>query len=452
MNIAINMILDNTIWVLLTLLLAILGITWHHYRQRHQLLLAQWQLQQNLSQTQAQLAQLQQENCQLQQEHKHSQQDSYQQITALKIELAESNTLLQSQQQQFDDKIALLEQAKSSLSLQFQSIATELLAQTGERLAQQQQQGLSHIIDPFKSNLQEFKTRVEQLHHQDTIARTQLSEQVNQLMQASAKVSAEAHALTRAMTGQAKSQGDWGEMLLERLLELAGLIEGQHFETQHHTTDTEGNKQRPDVVLLLPDNKHLIVDSKVSLTAYTRYVNAEQEADQASALQQHLTSLRNHITSLGRKNYPAGKGINSPDFVILFTPIEPALLAAAKADDTIYELAWQHNVLLTSPSTLLFVLRMVGQLWRNAQQQQNIQEIIQRGELLLDKFTGFSEDMEKIGTQLITTQKTWEAAQKKLSGNGGLVSQAHKLAKLGIKPKKPLPAQSNDESDAIPML
>jgi len=360
-------------------------------------------------------------------------------ITSLKIELAESNTLLQSERQQAEEKLALLEGAKTALSNQFQALASDILAQTGERLNQQQQLNLASLIDPFKEKLGEFKTRVEELHRLDTTERVKLSEQVNNLMQASSRVSDEANALTRAMTGQNKSQGDWGELVLERLLELAGLMEGTHYKTQHNTHNDEGTRQRPDVLLLLPEDKHIIVDSKVSLTAYTRHVNAESDSDAALALGEHLASIRAHIVGLGRKNYPAGKGINSPDFVVLFMPVEPALLAAARADTALYEFAWQHNVLLTSPSTLLFVLRMVGQLWRNAQQQHNVQDIIARGEKLLDKFNGFSDDLDKIGSQLNAAQKTWEAAKTKFDGRGGLVSQAHLLANLGVKPSKPLP-------------
>jgi len=370
-------------------------------------------------------------------------------VTALKIELAESNTLLQSERQQSEEKLTLLESAKTALSHQFQALAGEILAQTGERLNQQQQVNLASLIDPFKEKLGEFKTRVEELHRLDTTERVKLSEQVNSLMLASSRISDEANALTRAMTGQNKSQGDWGELVLARLLELAGLMEGQHFKTQHSTSDDEGSRQRPDVLLLLPEDKHIIIDSKVSLTAYTRHVNADSEADSAIALAEHLASIRNHIVSLGRKNYPAGKGMNSPDFVILFMPVEPALLAGAKSDGSLYEFAWQNNVLLTSPSTLLFVLRMVGQLWRNAQQQHNVQDIIARGERLLDKFNGFSDDLEKIGGQIVMTQKTWEAAKSKFEGRGGLISQAHLLANLGVKPSKPLPPMTDKDYEQM---
>jgi DNA recombination protein RmuC len=399
---------------------------------------------QQLSQQQHNLIQCEQNALAWQQKTEQIQLQAYNEMSALKIELAESNTLLQSERRQAEEKLALLEDAKVALSNQFQALAADILAKTGEQLNQQQNLNLASLINPFKENLTEFKSRVEELHRLDTTERVKLSEQVNNLMQASAKVSDEANALTRAMTGQNKSQGDWGELVLERLLELAGLIKNQHYKTQHSTHDDEGTRQRPDVLLLLPEEKHIIVDSKVSLTAYTRHVNAESDHEASVALNEHLTSIRTHIVSLGRKNYPAGKGINSPDFVILFMPVEPALLAAARADSELYEFAWQNNVLLTSPSTLLFVLRMVGQLWRNAQQQHNVQDIISRGEKLLDKFNGFSDDLEKIGNQIATTQKTWEAAKSKFDGRGGLVSQAHLLANLGVKPSKALP-QSQQE-------
>ncbi len=432
-------------WSTLSLILALLLLLllWQSKtHNRHALSLSI----QEKEQLQQQVERLQMLATQWQNRAEQQQQQLSNEITSLKIELAESNTLLQSERQQSDEKLALLEGAKTALSNQFQALAADILAQTGERLNQQQQLNLASLIDPFKEKLGEFKTRVEELHRLDTTERVKLSEQVNNLMQASAKVSDEANALTRAMTGQNKSQGDWGELVLERLLELAGLIEGQQYKTQHSTNDDEGTRQRPDVLLLLPEDKHIIVDSKVSLTAYTRHVNAESDSDAAIALSEHLSSVRNHIASLGRKNYPAGKGINSPDFVVLFMPVEPALLAAARADTGLYEFAWQHNVLLTSPSTLLFVLRMVGQLWRNAQQQHNVQDIIARGEKLLDKFNGFSDDLEKIGSQIATTQKTWEAAKTKFDGRGGLVSQAHLLANLGVKPSKPLPQSQQEMS------
>jgi DNA recombination protein RmuC len=435
-------------WLFWGALSTLVTLLWWQWQVKTRALQAQSLSEQNAYYLTQQLVDSQQQSRQWQDKAEALQEHLNHQITALKIELAESNTLLQSERQQAEEKLALLETAKTALSHQFQALAGEILAQTGERLNQQQQLNLASLIDPFKEKLGEFKTRVEELHRLDTTERTRLSEQVNQLMQVSANVGDEAKALTRAMTGQAKSQGDWGELVLERLLELAGLIEGQQFRTQHSTHDNDGTRQRPDMLLLLPEDKHIIIDSKVSLTAYTRYVNASDDTDSQQALSEHIISVRNHITGLGRKNYPAGKDINSPDFVILFMPIEPALLTAAQHDATLYEFAWQQNVLLTSASTLLFVLRMVSQLWRNAQQQHSVQDIINRGEKLLDKFNGFAADLDKVGVQLNAAQKTWEEAKTKFDGRGGLLSQAHKLSQLGVKPSKPLPTQASwDEEE-----
>jgi len=428
-------------WSLIGVLASVIVLLWWQWQAKTRALQAYALSEQTQQQLAQQLIESQQQTCHWQDKAETLQEHSNLQITALKIELAESNTLLQSERQQADEKLALLENAKTALSHQFQSLAADILAQTGERLNQQQQRHLAGLIDPFKEKLGEFKSRVEELHRLDTTERTRLSEQVNQLMQVSVNVGDEAKALARAMTGQAKSQGDWGELVLERLLEMAGLIEGQQFRTQHSTQDNDGTRQRPDMLLLLPENKHIIIDSKVSLTAYTRYVNSNTDSDSQQALNEHITSVRNHISGLGRKNYPAGKDINSPDFVILFMPIEPALLTAAQHDASLYEFAWQQNVLLTSASTLLFVLRMVSQLWRNAQQQHSIQDIISRGEKLLDKFNGFATDLDKVGSQLSAAQKTWEEAKTKFDGRGGLLSQAHMLSQLGVKPSKPLPTQ-----------
>jgi DNA recombination protein RmuC len=403
-------------------------------------------LEQNLALQAAQYEQRLSESQLANQEQQQRNQQHLQEITALKIELAESNTLLNKERSLSEEKQQLLQEAKTALTHQFQALAGDILRQTGEQLHQQQQQSFVGLMNPFKENLSEFKQRMEELHRLDTTERTRLSEQVHHLMKTSAQVSEQTHALTKALTGQAKSQGDWGELVLERLLEMAGLIEGLHYQTQYSTQNDEGTRQRPDIVLLLPENKHLIIDSKVSLTAYTRLVNSEHESNEQQATQEHLTSVRQHILGLSRKNYTAGKDINSPDFVILFMPIESALLTAARADQQLYDFAWQHNVLLTSPSTLLFVLRMIGQLWRNAQQQQNVQDIIGRGEKLLDKLNGFATDLEKIGSQLDATHKTWQDAKTKFAGRGGLLSQAHTLSQLGVKPTKPLPPVNDHET------
>lgn len=403
-------------------------------------------IEQNFALQAAQYEQRLNEIQQAQQEQQQRNQYLQQEITGLKIELAESNTLLNKERSLSEEKQQLLEEAKTTLTHQFQALAGDILRQTGEQLQLQQQQSLVGLMTPFKENLSEFKQRMEELHRLDTTERTRLSEQVHHLMKTSAQVSEQTHALTKALTGQAKSQGEWGELVLERLLEMAGLMEGLHYQTQHNTHNEEGARQRPDILLLLPENKHLIIDSKVSLTAYTRLVNAEQENSEQQATQEHLTSVRQHILGLSRKNYTTGKGINSPDFVILFMPIESALLTAARADQQLYEFAWQHNVLLTSPSTLLFVLRMVSQLWRNAQQQQNVQDIINRGEKLLDKLNGFASDLDKIGSQLESTQKTWQDAKTKFAGRGGLLSQAHTLSQLGVKPTKALPPLTDHET------
>lgn len=437
--------LIDPLWLYL-LILSISVIAALFWKQKldasHQLnLVIQHQTQQQ-TQYEQRLAQAHHTNNEQQQRLQQLQQE----VTVLKIELAESNTLLNKERSLSEEKQQLLEEAKTALTHQFQALAGDILRQTGEQLQQQQQQSLVGLMTPFKENLSEFKQRMEELHRLDATERTRLSEQVHHLMKTSVQVSEQTHALTKALTGQAKSQGDWGELVLERLLEMAGLIEGLHYQTQHSTLNDEGARQRPDIVLLLPENKHLIIDSKVSLTAYTRLVNAEHENNEQQATQEHLTSVRQHILGLSRKNYTAGKGINSPDFVILFMPIESALLSAARSDQQLYEFAWQHNVLLTSPSTLLFVLRMVSQLWRNAQQQQNVQDIISRGEKLLDKLNGFANDLDKIGSQLESTTKTWQDAKTKFTGRGGLLSQAHTLSQLGVKPTKPLPPLTDHET------
>lgn len=410
------------------------------WRSRHDQLVQRLDQQQDAHQQQLE---------QLRDQHEQALTRLHQQLADQQAQLAQTHTQLSAEREQAQEKLALLHEARTALSDQFKAVASELLTHTGEQLTQHQQRSLASLIDPFKERLGEFKTRVEELHRLETGERARLSEQVHQLMQASANVSKEAHALTQALKSDSRTQGSWGELVLERLLEQAGLREGHEYTTQSSHTDHagSGNRQRPDIIVNLPGDKHLIIDAKVSLTAYERLANASDEASRTQALRDHLTSVRNHIRQLGEKNYPAITGLNSPDFVMLFMPLEPALLAAVQSDERLFLDAWNRNVLLTSPSTLLFALRTVAQLWRNEQQQRNVAAIVERGTLMLDKLNGFAEDLDKVGNALGSAQRAHEQALTKFQGNGGLLSQATKLTKLGLTPKKPLP-QLEGEQDS----
>ena len=267
-----------------------------------------------------------------------------------------------------------------------------------------------------------------------------LRQQVSMLVASTAKVSDEANNLASALKGSSKTQGNWGELILEKILESAGLRAGEEYEAQESYAAENGRRSQPDVVIHLPGERHLIIDSKVSLTAYEAHCKADSDPARAAALSEHLKSVRAHIKGLAEKNYQTLYGLKSLDFVIMFMPIEPAFMLALSGDDKLWQQAWQKNLLLVSPSTLLFVLRTVAYLWRQEQQERNVEEIARRGAELYNKLAGFVESLTEVGDRLAQAQKSYEDAFSKLStGRGNVIRQAEMLKALGIKPAKQLP-------------
>lgn len=254
-------------------------------------------------------------------------------------------------------------------------------------------------------------------------------------------LSQDAKNLTRALKGSSKAQGNWGELVLERVLEASGLRKGEEYDVQESHTRDDGSRAQPDVVVHLPEDRHLVVDAKVSLTAYEDFASAETEEDRQRAIKRHLDSIRAHIKGLSDKNYQALYGLKSLDFVLMFIPIEPAFMLGVTHDRELFMDAWQKNVLLVSPSTLLFVVRTVAHLWRQEAQNRNAQDIAKRGAELYDKLVGFVEDLESLGNRLHQAQKEYDAAHSKLTGGrGNVIRQAEMLKQLGVKPTKALPA------------
>ena len=271
-------------------------------------------------------------------------------------------------------------------------------------------------------------------------------------MELNKTVSQEANNLTKALKGSNKTQGNWGELILERVLETAGLRKGEEFDVQESHTTGDGKRLQPDVVLHLPEDRHLVIDAKATLVAYEDYANAEDDKHREAALKRHLDAVRAHIKGLSDKNYQDLYGLKSLDFVLMFIPIEPAFMLAVTHDRELFMDAWNKNVLLVSPSTLLFVVRTVASLWRQEAQNRNAQDIAKRGAELYDKLAGFVEDMESLGTRLSQAQKDYDGAINKLStGKGNVIRQAEMLKKLGVKPNKSLPSpmveQANDAAD-----
>lgn len=354
-------------------------------------------------------------------------------------QLAALTRELHSERSQSAEKLALLQDARGQLTQQFQVLAQEIFEEKSKRFSEQNQSALGQLLEPLKTRLQEFQGKVETAYVSESKDRSALAEQVKQLMGLNQQLNQRASDLTRALTSQNKSQGNWGELVLERVLEASGLRKGQEYEVQESHTRDDGSRAQPDVVIHLPEGKHLIIDAKMSLNAYLDYANSEDETVREMAVKRHLDSVRTHIKGLSEKNYQELYGLKSLDFVLMFIPVEPAFMLATRQDVDLWQDAWKRNVLLVSPSTLLFVVRTVAHLWRQEQQTRNAKDIAQRGAELYDKFVGFVEGLELVGTRLNQAQKAFDDTHKKLaSGRGSLVRQAEMLRDLGVKPTKHL--------------
>jgi DNA recombination protein RmuC len=378
--------------------------------------------------------------------------ESVRQIEALRAELhaaregrahevSRLRTELEAEQRGAKEKLALLLAAKEELSNQFKTLSNEILEDKAKRFTEQNTESLGQLLGPLRTQLSEFRGKVEEVYVQEGKDRHALSEQVRLLADMNRMLSEDARKLTEALKGNSKAQGNWGELILERVLESAGLRKGHEFVVQESTRREDGSRGQPDVVINLPESRRLIVDAKVSLTAYEEYMRAESDDDRSLAGRRHLESVRSHIKGLSEKQYEALHGAQSPDFVIMFVPIDSAFMVASMQDGELFTRAWERNVLLVSPSTLLFVVRIVAHLWRQEQQNQNAQEIAARGAKLYEQLTRFIDDLDEMGKRLDQAQEAFQGAYKRLvKQKGNVVWQAEQLRKLGVKPNKVLPA------------
>lgn len=371
-------------------------------------------------------------------------QDRWQQTLEENRSLAERQAALaqelEAERRAAAEKLRLLEDARQQLSEQFKNLANDILEEKSRRFTEQNQNELGALLEPLKLRLTEFQRKVEEAYVTEGKDRTALAEQVRQLMALNQTLSREARQLTEALKGSSKTQGTWGELVLERVLEASGLRRGDEYEVQVAHTDDEGRRLQPDVVIRLPEGRHLVIDAKVSLNAYEAYVAAENDGERQGALKRHLDSVRTHMKGLSQKRYEQLYGVSSLDFVLLFVPIEPAFMLAVTHDKELFMDAWQRNVLLVSPSTLLFVVRTVAHLWRQEQQNRNAQEIAKRGAELYDKLAGFVTDLQALGQRLEQARSEYDKAMAKLvAGRGNLLHRAESLKALGVKPGKNLP-------------
>ncbi len=325
----------------------------------------------------------------------------------------------------------------------FENLSNRILEETGKKFTEENTKQIKQIIEPFKEQLHLFKNKVEETDKHQYGRLQALSEQIKNLQQLNKQMSEEALNLTKALKGDSKVMGDFGEINLKRILEISGLEEGREFKTQQSFAQSEHERKqyRPDVIVYLPENKVLIIDAKVSLKHYTDYINSEDETERKQLLQLHLLSVKNHIKELAAKNYHTIVALQgkTPEFVLMFIPLEPAFGLALKADPGIYELALRSNVVMVTPSTLLATLKVVESLWRTERQHKNMQEIIRQAGDLYDKFVGFTEDLIQMGKKLNEAKNHYDASMNKLAqGRGNLVKRVENIRKLGLTPKKRL--------------
>ncbi len=356
---------------------------------------------------------------------------------ALERTLESTNAYLQAQQEKFEEQKREIERTKAQFNTEFQVLANKILEEKTKKFTDLNQQYLGVILDPLKEKIKSFEEKVEKSYAQESAERNVLKGVVEQLMQQSMQIKNEANNLTRALKGDTKKQGNWGEVILERVLERSGLTKDQEYRLQVALHDEFGRRQQPDAIIDLPDDKQLVVDSKVSLVAYDNYVNAETEEDRLSFLKQHVQSIENHVKELSAKNYHSLYGIHSPDFVLLFMPIESALSVAVMHKPELFSDAWDRRVVIVSPSTLLATLRTIASMWKQERQNRNVLEIAREAGALYDKFVGFLNDMQQIQQHLQKASEKHEEAMKKLTnGPGNVVRRVENLKALGAKANK----------------
>jgi DNA recombination protein RmuC len=356
------------------------------------------------------------------------------QVSALLQERAALQTRLSEQEKNLKEQVANLEQAKTQLKLEFENLAQKILDEKGTKFSEQSKEQLSVLLNPFKEQMAEFKKKVEDVYVDEKTQRVSLKNEIDKMHKAYETLSEEANNLVRALKADTKTQGDWGEIILNRILENSGLKEGIHYQTQASFKTEEERQLRPDVIIQLPGNRQIVVDSKVSIKAYETYYNASTEQEREEALKAHVRSIRNHIRELSAKKYDNIEALTTLDFVFMFIPIEAAFMVALDTDRELFTEAYNLHVLLVCPSTLLVTLQMINSIWRVEYQNRNSLSIADQGKKLLEKLVGFMDNMEKIQTSLAQSQKAYTEAYGQLfSGKGNLISQAKKLLELGVK-------------------
>jgi DNA recombination protein RmuC len=381
----------------------------------------------------------------------------YEQLLAEKHQLSETSSVLQKEysklqaqyeaqkarldalMQNHEEKLALMHSSEQRLQTQFENLANKIFDEKSATYQSQSKHNIEAVLAPFKSQLDGFKQQISEQHIREGQERASLKTEILSLKALNQRITEEASALTNALKGDNKKQGNWGEVILERILKESGLREGHEFETQVSAQSEQGRRLQPDVVVHLPNDKDVIIDSKVSLAAYEQYFNCDDDNSRKQYLSAHVASIKGHIKGLGAKEYQSLKGLRTLDYVLLFIPIEPAFLLAIEEEPDLVSLALNHNIMLVSPTNLLVALRTINNIWQYEYQNQNAQLIAEQAGKLYDKFVGFVSDIEKIGKALDTAHGSYDAAMNKLSsGRGNLVRQVEKFREMGVQPNKRL--------------
>ena len=360
----------------------------------------------------------------------------------LAISLTQKTAELENTQLRLTENKEEVEKLQEKFTKEFENLANKILEEKSIKFTEQNKENLKQILNPLQEKIQHFEQKIENTNKESIERHAALGEHLKSLHEQNIKISTEAINLTKALKGDSKTQGNWGELILERVLEKSGLEKGREYELEKSFTVNDGDKQRlrPDVIIHLPDNKKMIVDSKVSLTAYEKMVNADSTEEQQQFLKEHITSLNRHVVQLSEKKYEDLYEIESPDFVLLFVPIEPAFAVATNYDNQLYNKAFEKNIVIVTPSTLLATLRTIDSMWNNEKQQRNAIEIARQAGALYDKFEGLIADLTKVGKKMDEAKNEYKGAMNKLfEGRGNLITSVEKIKKLGAKAKKSLP-------------
>ncbi|RCH54725.1 DNA recombination protein RmuC [Mucilaginibacter hurinus] len=366
-----------------------------------------------------------------------------------KNRMAKAEESFKAQRERLMEQEKTIQEIQQKFQLEFQNVANKLLEEKSQKFVETNRANLDVLLNPLKENIKNFEEKVDKVYNMEAAGRNELKGVITQLMELNRQISSEAQNLTKALKGDNKKQGNWGEVILERVLERSGLTRDSEYRIQASMIAADGSRLQPDVIIDLPDEKHLIIDSKVSLIAYEKLVNCETEEERKLFSVEHVKSIRSHVTGLSSKNYHDLYQINSPDFVLLFIPIESSFSFAVQIDAELFSDAWDKRVVIVSPSTLLATLRTIASMWKQERQNRNVLEIARLSGSMYDKFVGFVNDMESIGKNIKQSQSAYDNAINKLTeGNGNLTVTADKIKKLGAKANKQLDQKYIGDAEA----